>query len=91
MRERGAVERAYAGVSLEKVTRVGSGDRRGDGNSDRSPDLLVRVQQSGGHAGVIRANAGEPADRDGHEGEGEPDPAQDERREQVREVGSMHR
>src|SRR5437764_11037213 len=40
VREPGAVEGAYAAVSLEKVTRVGSGDRRGDGDSDRSADLL---------------------------------------------------
>src|SRR5437588_7157234 len=48
VRERGAVEGAGAGVSLEVVTRVGSSDRRGEGDSDRSPDLLIRVQQPGG-------------------------------------------
>ena len=53
VRERGAVERADAGVSLEVVTRVGGGDRRGDGDPDCSPDLLVRVQQPGGDAGVV--------------------------------------
>src|SRR5712675_642295 len=33
VRERGGVERGDAGVSVEVVTRVGSGDRRGDGDS----------------------------------------------------------
>ena len=91
MRERGAVERAHAGVSLEVVARVGGGDRRGDGDSDRSSDLLVRVQQSGGHAGVIRSNAGERSDRHRHECEGEPDAAEDEGREQVGEVRPVYR
>src|SRR5437763_17033118 len=34
VRERGGVERADAGVSLEVVARVGGGDRRGDRDSD---------------------------------------------------------
>ena len=62
--ERRTARRQRPGVRAEVVARVRRGDRRCGGDADRAADLLARVDQAGGDAGLGVAHAGERADRD---------------------------
>ena len=78
-------------MDVEVAARVGRRDRRGGGDADRAADLLRRVDQPRGHAGVVVPHTGQRADRHRDEGERHPDPTEQEGREDVPEVVSVHR
>src|SRR5215211_6064378 len=92
-RERGSRrERVGAGVAAAQLgVRAARGNRRQDRESERTADLLRRVDQPGGEPGITPGHAGERRDRDRHEGESEPDAEHDEARQQVADVRAVGR
>ena len=66
-------------------------DRRGRSEPDRAPDLLARVHQAGGDAGLLLSHACERNDRNRDEGKPPADPKDDQRRKQVSPVVPANR
>jgi len=78
------------GMHVDVVSRERGRDRGRRSDADRPADLLRRVDQPGGDAGIRLADAGEATDRDRNERQRKPDSAEQERGEEIAEVMPMH-
>ena len=74
-----------------KPARRRGGDRAEDSEPDRRPHLLARHKQAGREALLAVADPGGRGDRGGREREPHPDGHQDQARERIGSVASVHR
>ena len=77
-------------VAVASSVRDG-GDRREHSDAERASDLLRRVDQPGGEAGLGVAHSGQRGDRDRHEREAQSDRDQEEAGQQVGRVRAVDR
>src|SRR5204863_1178740 len=78
-------------AALEERLRMRVEDRGGERDSDRSADLLVRVDQARGKPRLLRRHTCERRDRHGDERKGETEREGDVRGQEVGPVVAVHR